>query len=474
MRWALALILTFGCGTAHAQWHSMDTTPPHGNIALSELLRCIQFFNFQGLHNAAETEDGYAPGAGEAMCEPHDLDYSPQNWVISFNELLRAIQYFNASLYKNCLDSEDGYCPGSSSEDKEYTGGVIEGTSEGSGEGNLERILEGATEGEEEGASVDELVAISAGSFEMGRPYTDTGHLHELPVHTVYLDAYLIGKYEVTNQQMADVLNWAYGQGYLESSAFGGAYNRGLVYGYGKQLVETDRNTSYSSIEFSGCKFRVQSRLGAGDQIYSMAAHPVVQITWFGCVAYCNWRSEMEGLDSCYDFSDWSLHSPVRNGYRLPTEAEWERAAAWDGERHWRYGYTSDAISTAEANYMISDRIHVNPLGLIKEPYTSPVGWFNGINVSPNGSIQTQDSHSPAGAYDMSGNVSEWCHDWSAVTQYDSTPASNPLGPTSGTFRRMRGGDWLSFDYSARASYRVSYPPQTTDFGSGMRVARTP
>ena len=60
-----------------------------------------------------------------------------------------------------------------------------------------------------------------------------------------------------------------------------------------------------------------------------MASHPVVRVSWFGAVAYCNWRSEMEGLQPCYDLETWTRYEPVRSGYRLPTEAEWERAASW-------------------------------------------------------------------------------------------------------------------------------------------------
>jgi len=315
----------------------------------------------------------------------------------------------------------------------------------------------------------DEFVYVPAGSFDMGRPYTDTGSSNELPVHTVYLDAYAIGKYEVTNQQMADVLNWAYDQGYLDSS--GGAHTGGRIYAHGQPLVETYASSRYSSLEFSGGEFTVRSRAGIGGS-YSMADHPVVLVSWFGSVAYCNWRSAMEGLDPAYNTSAWSRYSPVRNGYRLPTEAEWERAAAWDGDRHWRYGFTSDTISTARANYYTGS--YANPLGLTASPYTSPLGWFNGVNISPKGMVQTQYSVSPVGAFDMSGNVWEWCGDWYASGYYATSPGSNPEGPATGSSRVLRGGGWLSNDVDTRAAARGSSAPGNRSNLLGLRVSRTP
>jgi len=146
-------------------------------------------------------------------------------------------------------------------------------------------------------------------------------------------------------------------------------------------------------------------------------------------VAFCNWLSEKEGLTPCYNLSTWALTVPYPNGYRLPTEAEWERAAAWDGSKHWIYGSLSDTLTdNARCNYWG----RANPLGLTSYPYTSPVGWFNGTNVSPNGSVQTVNSPSSVGAYDMSGNVWEWCHDWYGSSYYSGGAMTNPVGPGSG------------------------------------------
>ncbi len=83
-----------------------------GIISLSELLRVIQFFNSDGFHCDAGTEDGYAPGTGDAGCTPHSSDYSPQDWHIGLSELLRLIQFYNSGGYHYCTGSEDNFCPG--------------------------------------------------------------------------------------------------------------------------------------------------------------------------------------------------------------------------------------------------------------------------------------------------------------------------------------------------------------------------
>ena len=303
----------------------------------------------------------------------------------------------------------------------------------------------------------------------MGRPY-EGGSDNETPVHEVTLDAYQIGKYPVTNQDYADVLNWALAYDYLKDGD-GSAYTGGSVYAYGKPIAHTQSSDGKSQIIYSNDAFEVRSREGHGEQLFSMADHPVVMVSWYGAVAYCNWLSEMHGLQPCYDTETWERYEPVRNGYRLPTEAEWERAAAWDGSKHWRYGVTSDDLDETRANFY--DKFYSNPLGLIDWPETSPVGWYNGVNVNPNGDIQTVDSPSPVGAYDMAGSVWEWCHDWSR-RDYTEEPVTNPTGPTSGTARICRGGSWYDTFGESRAARRSSNMPTNRSNRVGFRISRTP
>ena len=121
----------------------------------------------------------------------------------------------------------------------------------------------------------------------------------ELPRHQVMLSAYLIAKYEVTNAQYAEVLNWALRQGHLENSS-GGSHTYGDVYTGGKVLV--DVGGLYGQISCKGGGFAVASRNG-----YSMETHPAVVVSWYGSVAFCNWLSEKEGLTPAYDLSTWEL-----------------------------------------------------------------------------------------------------------------------------------------------------------------------
>jgi len=326
------------------------------------------------------------------------------------------------------------------------------------------------------GPGTIEMVSVPAGTFTMGRRDDGDdgtyGHSDELPLHQVTLSAYQIGKYEVTNGQYCAVLNWALGRGYLKNSS-GGAYTGGDVYasgGYALLYV----SDSYCQIQYSGGTFTWKSRTGSGGATFSMESHPVVDVTWYGTVAFCNWLSEKEGLTPCYNLSTWALTVPYPNGYRLPTEAEWERAAAWDGSKHWIYGFLSDTLTGKNrCNYYDGNPSYVNPLGLTTYPYTSPVGWFNGTNVSPNGSVQTVNSPSPVGAYDMSGNAWEWCQDWYNSSYYSGGAMTNPTEPGSGSYRLLRGGGWYNYFYGCRSADRADDDPDHWDCKLGFRLVRT-
>jgi hypothetical protein len=363
-----------GSGDQTCPPHSADYLPQDWRISLSELLRGVQVFNYQSYHPCPESEDsfchgepgtegqleGNVDGALEGLVEgasEGDLEGVTEGSVEGGAEgsaegsiegtseaaLEGSMEGGGEGVVEGLVEgAPEGFFEGVTEGSVE---GGAEGITEGSIEGNTEGIVEGAIEGATEGVPLDpeEFISIPAGTFEMGRPYRniDSSAQNEVPVHDVYLDAYAIGKYEVTNQQMADVLNWAYDQGYLYNRN-GVSYTGGAVgvYAHGEYLMSTYADWEDSSIEFSAGKFTVQSRTGYGGQSFDMSSHPANLVSWYGCVAYCNWRSEMEGLDSCYNFTGWSRYAPVRNGYRLPTEAEWERAAAWDGDRHWRSAAT--------------------------------------------------------------------------------------------------------------------------------------
>ncbi|MBU0718018.1 MAG: formylglycine-generating enzyme family protein [Planctomycetes bacterium] len=319
-----------------------------------------------------------------------------------------------------------------------------------------------------------EMVLIPGGSFQMGDSF-DEGASDELPVHTVYVDAFYIDVYEVTNAQYAAALNWAYAQGGLITVTSGVVYkyNSGTTYPY----CDATTSSSYSRITWNGSTFGVTA--GKED-------HPI-WVSWYGSVAYANWRSAMEGKPLCYDLSTWSCNFGVA-GYRLPTEAEWEKAARGGTPGH-RFPWSDqDTIQHARANYFsCSDypydtsatRGYHPCWGVSPWPYTSPVGFFTGAlryqadwdwpGVPT--SYQTTNSVNGYGLYDMAGNVWEWCHDWYSSTYYSSSPGSNPTGAVSGISRVLRGGHWYNDLPPCRSACRGGASPGARSITYGFRCA---
>jgi len=354
--------------------------------------------------------------------------------------------------------------------------------------------LRGADGQESEVASdtifvLPDTVSVGTGTFTMGRTASGDDALYgtadELPQHEVTLGAYQIGKYEVTNKEYCDVLNWAKAKGYLYTDVAGTPWTGlGFIYAGGtadSRYVIGAFSSTYH-IQYSGGVFTSKTSVGLpGTTIYAMDTHPMVHLSWYGAVAFCNWLSEWQGLTPCYDMNspEWPLTiAPATpGGYRLPTEAEWERAAAWEsagGGKHWIYSFISDTLTGKDrANYIDHNPSFVNPLGLTSDPYTSPAGWFNGVNVSPNGSVATVDSPSPVGAYDMSGNVSEMCHDRFSNTYYSGGAMTNPTGPATGSSRVVRGGSYLAAHDYSRSAKRMTSNPTDMNRSFGFRLAKS-
>jgi formylglycine-generating enzyme required for sulfatase activity len=297
------------------------------------------------------------------------------------------------------------------------------------------------------------MLIVGGGEFLMGR-HIGGGYGDELPIHPVLLDSFFMSKFETTNGQYCDFLNSADVK-----------VVSGIVY------ASTDSNNSYpycdtqsydtdSQIDYSGGLFSVRTKGGR-----DISDDPMVMVSWYGGVAYCNWRSQQEGYETCYNLSTWDCNF-TNDGYRLPTEAEREYAAR--GSEHspyYRFPW-GDTISHSQANYNadpctypydVSPTIGYHPDWYDRVyPYTSVVGSF-----SPNG----------YGLYDMAGNVFEWCNDWYDSGYYNVSPYDNPRGPASGSVRVLRGGSWYSYAYFIRVGNRgFTSSPFVRDYGYGFRI----
>jgi sulfatase modifying factor 1 len=212
------------------------------------------------------------------------------------------------------------------------------------------------------------------------------------------------------------------------------------------------------------------------------ANHPVQTVDWYDVVKWSNARSEMAGLTPCYyrDATQTTVYRTEQNdlqasfvnwgasGYRLPTEAEWEKAAR-GGLSGQRFPW-GDTISESQANYYgctsgcgFSYDLGPNGYNAIGNyPATSPGTSAVGSFAPPNG----------YGLYDMAGNVFEWCWDWHG-TPYGQPTTTNPTGPASVSVRVLRGGSWASSYASyARCANRYGYYPDFNNSTYGFRCVR--
>lgn len=277
---------------------------------------------------------------------------------------------------------------------------------------------------------------IPAGSFTMGNCMASSeGQPDELPLHTVDVSAFYMDKTEVTKALWDEVYQWAIAHGYSFDNA-----------GSGKA-----------------------------------ANHPVHTVNWYDMVKWCNARSEKAGLVPAYYTSATQTtvyrtgQVDVRNdwvkwnaGYRLPTEAEWEKAARGGVSGH-RFPWSNvDTISHSQANYYSDNysydasptRGYHPTFNDGVDPYTSPVGYFAANSF---------------GLYDMTGNVWEWCWDRYDAAYYSSLSQVDPRGASSGSYRVVRGGSWFTSTDHDRCSYRINgewiaeYVPTYADSHRGFR-----
>jgi formylglycine-generating enzyme required for sulfatase activity len=301
----------------------------------------------------------------------------------------------------------------------------------------------------------DGMVAIPGGTFQMGDSFSE-GSSAELPVHTVTLSPFYMSRYAITNQQYCDFLNSAYPSQITVTSNVVYQSGSGTSYPY----CDTYQSSTSSQIDWNGSTFTVRTKSGR-----DMSNDPMVRVSWYGAVAYANWRSQQEGRQPCYNLSTWECDFNA-NGYRLPTEAQWEYAAR-GGLAGKRFPW-GDTINHDYANY----RANGSAYSYDTSPYTTwtyhPT-WNDGVMpyTSPVGSF----SANGYGLYDMAGNVWEWCHDWYSSTYYSSSPSSDPTGPTTGTYRVLRGGGWYNSAHICRVAYRYHDNPNYRVNNYGFRIS---
>ena len=271
-----------------------------------------------------------------------------------------------------------------------------------------------------------DMLPIASGTFIMG-DHAGTGRPDESPVHFVSLDAFELGRYEVTNQQYADSLNIAL------------TANEVRVEG-GNVYFETAGGEKFFSmsqeVSFDGTGFVVDALA---------VASPVASVTWFGAAYYSNWLSGLFGLTQCYDETTWQCDFNA-DGLRLPTEAEAEYASrAGQQSPYYLYPWATDFIDFSNANYLDS-------------------------GISQSTAIGSYAANS-FGFYDVSGNVYEWCNDWYDQNYYVFSPQLNPAGPALGADKVIRGGGWNSPGLDLRSAARYSVQPEASSMFLGFRLA---
>ncbi len=293
------------------------------------------------------------------------------------------------------------------------------------------------------------LVHIPGGSYVMGDHFNFVDPDHpsdEVPLHEVTISPFYMSATLLTCSDYCTYLNAALASGLIEVRA-------GSVYAVGGTNVYLDTTSAVplATIAWSNNQFTVRS----GREL-----HPITGVRWFGAIAYCNWLSAREGYASCYTLATGACDL-TKNGYRLPTEAEWEYAARGGQTSPYRqFPWGDDTNADGRlANWEGSG----DPWENGDFPHTTPVGFYNGSLRSKSdynwpaadATYQTRDGSNGFGLYDMAGNAWEWVNDWYQSSYYSYCVTNNivtdPPGPASGdifadhggiAYRGLRGGTW--------------------------------
>ncbi len=228
----------------------------------------------------------------------------------------------------------------------------------------------------------------------------------------------------------------------------GGEFAMGSLHGgnYEKPRHEVTVEDFYmGAYEVSQREWRAV--MGSDQSLFPGALNPMDSVSWFDVVHYCNRRSERDGYTPCYTIDGEMVTCDfAANGYRLPTEAEWEYACR-GGSQSSSYEYSGGA-----------------------EP--DEVGWHKG-NAGTRSHVIGMRKANDLGIYDLSGNVWEWCWDWKDRHYYAYSPKDNPKGPDTGFRRVVRGGGWFNDSSLMRCGFRYALKPCQAYSSVGFRLART-
>ena len=262
-------------------------------------------------------------------------------------------------------------------------------------------------------AQQNNMVRINGGTFTMGSPANETNRRNSETQRQVTVSSFSISKYPVT---VGEFRRYAANNETVAELAGGD-----FVIENGRVVQKADANWR-------------------NPYISQADNHPVVMISWFDAIFYCNWLSQQENLTPAYTIDaelnvTWNRNA---NGYRLPTEAEWEYACRAGTTTTYNTGAT---ITTSQAN-------------------------FNNTRTTPVGNYPANSW----GLHDMHGNVYEWCWDWYGA--YPAGAQNNPTGAVSGTNRVRRGGSWFSVSSNLRSAYRDSSYPILMNNYIGFRLVR--
>jgi formylglycine-generating enzyme len=292
------------------------------------------------------------------------------------------------------------------------------------------------------------MVPIPGGTYEMGDHF-GLDPLYSVPVHTVRVDSFYMDATEVVNADLCAFLNAAWEAGEIQIGPKGAVYSAGDKAFFYARLRTTYYKYSDILYDEASNRFKV---------VPGREQHPVVDIGWHGAAAYCNWRGENKGLTPCYDPQTWECNFAVE-GYRLPTEAEWEYAAR-GGLRYSIYSW-GDEIDGGDANFRGSGDLHEDDwLTGVGDP-TTPVGSY-----PPNA----------YGLYDMAGNAAELCNDYFDWYYYrycvENAITDNPTGPVA----PVHGGGYVIRGGSCWSTPELLSCGLRTNWGAalGFRCVRRP